>query len=141
MEAGFEELAGIANQVHHGDGGQQIEQTAPAIKIARGNIQRESTRGADGGRVPSRYQRIDPRGGRGDGQRADFGKKTQPQEKQQEGRQDGDVQTVDDQHVVGAGAAKTIGPQALHTAGLSDERGLHHAGGIGIAGIEALDAP
>ena len=132
MKAGFEKLAGIVSQVHNSDGGQQIQQTAPAIEVARRDVQRESARGADGRRVPSANQRVDPGGRRGDGQRGDFGKKAEAQEKKQEGGEYGDVEAVDHQHVIGAGAAKMIGPQALHAAGFADERGLHHASGIRI---------
>ena len=110
MKAGFEKLAGIVDQVHHGDGGQQIQQTAPAIEVTCGNVQRESAGSADGGRVPSGNQRVNPGAGRGDGERGDFGQKTEPQKKQQKRSQHGDVQAVDHQHVVSAGAAEMIGP-------------------------------
>src|ERR1700733_1981887 len=63
LKAGFEKLAGIVDQVNNRHGGQQIQQTAPAIEVARGNVERESAGGADSRRVQTRNQRINPRTG------------------------------------------------------------------------------
>ena len=52
------------------------------------------------------------------------------------------MQAVDHQHVIGAGAAENDRSRSRSMRrGFADERGLHHRGGIRIAGIKPLDPP
>ena len=139
LEAGLEQLRWIEDQEDDGGAGQQIQQPAAAIEVAAGEIERESGGGPHGRSVESGDQRVEPRARGRQRQRAQFGNKAQPQQEQQKRRQYGDVQSVDHQHVIGTGAAKMIGPDLFEFAGFADERGLHDAGGVGIALVQPLD--
>ncbi len=50
------------------------------------------------------------------------------------------MQAVDHQHVVSAGAAEVIGPDAFQFLGFADEGGFQHSGRVGIVGVQLLDA-
>ena len=73
-------------------------------------------------------------------QRALSGTKQMRQKEQEERRENRDVRSGDHQRVEGAGVAVVLGPHALQLVVLADEDRLHHAGLVGVAGVEARDA-